>query len=372
MTPTRLRGWIRKYGDLGRLMVAAHFAGCWLWKRRLYVAPPMLFLFCAATELLYPHYKPRLLPALRLVHVVFAPVKQDERPESTNTLSIPCSCEGAKPSAYQPRLSLMKYARKVATLNKNYAASCWLSQDQILFFIGYGRPPENDREWRGYAERLNIRTGRRQRMEGLTRLLNTLHGFPTDLETSPDGKWLHWDKIESQDGWPNPIAAYRDGSHLQKWQQDNLSETYWINNHQFVEENWKMHPPSLHIHDLNNPNQDQYFPWNSRYALQFKQEYKRLANTGLPDEICVQTEMNSPESGLAARLTRFALPSSLHRGEDGDDEGEALWISRKDGSSLRDLGFVRGRIESLQWLSDGGRLSFVYKHALWTVAVQRK
>ncbi len=74
-----------------------------------------------------------------------------------------------------------------------------------------------------------------------------------------------------------------------------------------------------------------------------------------------------------ARLLGHVFPHT----ETESDEKLGIWVSRLDGSAMREIGYVRvaapadgscpDDITYLQWLPDGKRLSFLYRGALWIV-----
>jgi len=54
---------------------------------------------------------------------------------------------------------------------------------------------------------------------------------------------------------------------------------------------------------------------------------------------------------------------------------EGLWVSRVDGTGMREIGHVSGAndrcLEDIEWLPDGKHISFVYRGMLYTVPTER-
>ena len=312
-------------------------------------------------------------------------------------------------SRHQPAPRLLSRARRVARLSKNCEAYCWLAGNRVLLVYSDGGNYEGLEEitrWRGYAEILDLKTGRRQRLVGFTRMLNRAHGTPGRFETSPDGIWLKWISYETGDGWPNPVVARFDGSGFQRFSQDKFSVTYWLDNHRWAEQETRSGDGGkafqLIVHDVNHPNATQHLPLKSKQAqnlmrlrrnppLQipsFSDEGRFLLGNYFdryshpipipPIRIPVGTAIEelpipSRHSGFAYTLSRQVQSASQGVSKQSEFvEVQSLWIRRVDGSALRQLGYVTGRLQygTLQWMPDDKRLSFVYRGALYVVPAE--
>src|SRR5579871_1525439 len=114
--------------------------------------------------------------------------------------------------------------------------SDWLS-DSLLILITTDTAPETAPDnWQGHAELLETQSGRRTPLSGLMERLKQLHGAPWQFIASPDGRWLKWDNIQTMDGWPSPVIARWDGSHVRQLHQEKFSSAYWLDGSHWVEE----------------------------------------------------------------------------------------------------------------------------------------
>jgi hypothetical protein len=84
----------------------------------------------------------------------------------------------------------------------------------------------------------------------------------------------------------------------------------------------------------------------------------------------LEATRSSPLGRFVRRWIRSVHVTEHHRVE--------LWVSRPDGSRMREVGYVALNPEDdamaegphyLQWLPDGEHVSFIYRNALWTVPV---
>ena len=349
--------------------------------------------------------------------VVAAPAPPDPVPEAEEP-----------PSHYVPRLSLLRHARRITTIRKDLETCCWLSSTRLLLIYNAGGSYEfpDQESWRGYAELFDTRTGRHHRLKGLNRLLNRLHCVPGAFRPSPDGKWLWWCRFYTGDQWPNPAVAHLDGSGYQHSGMDRFSETYWLNNNCWVEQEtrpWTTNTARLVVHNLKHPNEAQVIPLGSakaqrllrllgsRQGFRFVSDWQadsrsrgRLNITqalatdyaevpkalhtyhlALPDhaqslDYDGEKILAWPDRNVFYHLSYRALPPSSRQpsGEAKPVPVEDVWVSHANGSRLRDLGYIaisenagaEDRLTDLQWLPDGKRLSFCYKGALWNVRVE--
>jgi hypothetical protein len=319
-------------------------------------------------------------------------------------LAVPLGAGAA--SSQRPASRLLPRARRVASLSKNFRAYCWLARNRVLLVYSDGgdySELEAITQWQGYAQILDLKTRRKHRLVGFTRLLNQAHGTPGRFETSPDGTWLKWISYETGDGWPCPVVAHLDGSRFQRFSQDNFSLTYWLDNHRWAEQETRSQdgPFQLIIHDVNHPKATQHLPLKSKQAQNllrlrrnppvqipsFSDEGRFLLGNyfdryshpipihpiripvGMEEELPVESRHN----GLAYLLSRQVRSASQRFSKQRKSvEVQSLWIRRVDGSGLRQLGYVTGHLRygTLQWMPDGKQLSFVYRGALYVVPAE--
>jgi hypothetical protein len=308
----------------------------------------------------------------------------------------------------------MPGAWRVAGLSENFEAYCRLSHNRVLLVYSDGgdySELEAIPRWKGYAQILDLTTGRRQRLIGFTRMLNRAHGTPGRFETSPDGSWLKWISYETGDGWPIPVVARLDGSRFQRFSQDKFSVTYWLDNHRWAEQSTRFSGNGksfeLTVHNVNHPGKEENLLLNSQKAqnllslrrnppaqiIGFSEDYRSHGPSFLDGNyfdryshpisikpIRVLEGMDTKDWSIEPRHADLAYLQSgsvrsAFRSKKGKSvEVESLWVRRADGSALHRVGYVSGKdkIADLQWSSDGKHLSFIYNRSLYRVAAGLK
>lgn len=396
MKPAQLRLWIQKYGNAGVMAVACYLGIRHLWQKHRVVLMSGIVAISLSAFLLWPrHTKQAVVAPLLYKPAVNATAPNQE-------------------VSYQPKVSLIAHARKVVGEQEQYHSHLWLSS-QRLFLVTIPPPKEKVEDailkllsWKGKAEIRDIVTGKRKPLRGLSRLFQNMGATPTDFELAPGRRWLKWDNFDTYDGWPNPVVARWDGSGYQEFGQDKFSETYWLNNHLWVEEEMRSfsereYPMRLIIHDVNRPGRKTELRKNSRQAKQLMKRYQKNKPSvayGFELEPTVRVRLSHYEAGalMPSKEVTVRLPlkasyvnvvisednrRALYQVQIPDGEGHELfdiWVSNTDGSDLRELGYVRCKQDngdakefySLEWLPHNQQISFVYRKALYTLPVKEE
>jgi len=141
--------------------------------------------------------------------------------------------------------------------------SAWLSEEQLLILTA-DQHTDRSAGWRGKAELLNVTTGARTPLEGLTALLNrprvSPNGTPWSFELSPDGSWLIWIN-DTTDPTQNYGAAHLDGTCYRGWKIDNVNayDSFFVDDRHWGYRMAKR-PDKLTILDLLDAKQDRTYP----------------------------------------------------------------------------------------------------------------
>jgi hypothetical protein len=312
---------------------------------------------------------------------------------------------------------LLERATKVAALGEWERDYFWLSDREFLLFRPTPGTRLGDRLYRH-----DVVTGQEEPLTALTRLYNQTNDWVTSEEVSPDGKWLLW--ADTKD---HAFAATLDARRLLQWRLEiGFDPVHWEgDSRHWIELVRTYDDKHAVLHDVQMPHSRtrlefgsaDVIGWNDAceerilserhmliwfsngsmdsefspifYDISLNKATKptRMYNLPLPPgAICSEMEFSSQGDRVALllRFKRVALFDSwLHRllpaYKPTPHSYAEIWISRLDGSSMRELAHTEhtdesnpGRnrdqvLNSIHWLPDGKRLSFVYKDALWTV-----
>ena len=337
---------------------------------------------------------------------------------SPPVLSVAPTLTAPATPAYPPEKSLFQHAVKILDLDcywdwgGGYEGYGWLSNHEFLY--------------QDYAEggttrvqhcrlfRYNTQTRKCRLLKRLTRRVDCF--YHSQMEISPDGKWMLWhgrtDRPETID------AATIDGRRHLQWPcgyytRDILNWTadsrHWID-FRLADTDTKYQFKAL-IHDVNAPRKETALPivsgsLSDNYGARIQ---KNIVTISAPEFEKVTAELRVTEAQIGSRiapLRQYAirLPASIARlpnagiinrllspsadqialllcydvpaqSDKAAQRVLGLWVCRKDGSEMRNLGDWRRDsnpnrfpdLEGLRWLPDGRRLSFVCREALWTV-----
>ena len=218
---------------------------------------------------------------------------------------------------------------------------CWLSLNRLLMVTTKQETSMTTQSyWKGYAEELNIRTGVRTRLSGLTKQFNRTQKFPMmgpgRFEMSPDGTWLLWETPAWGDGWPCPHAAHLDGSHYRKWDRSRYEERFCLDSHHLVQ--LTEHDPMM-VRDLLHPKKDREYP-NAAQAKAILARYAAQQPSFLvapysSSEIGADGDAGWPFAARSRKGSRVASWPLLCA---------VCGVQRLDGSSAADIFW--GRIET--------------------------
>ena len=389
---------LRKIAESGRERSVSLSVLRWLHRNPQHSIPVGLLALYFSVWLVVPRHKP---------HIATVPL----------TLAAPSPI----PFVRLPSNPLFKRAVKIIN-----ADAYW---DWEGGFNGYGWLSNHEFLYQDYTEggmervqscrlfRYDIRTHTRRELKGLTKLVSCF--YHSQMEISPDGKWMLWHG--GTDGKDTIDAATIDGRRHLQWPcgyytRDVLNWTvdsrHWVDFHKKdTDDNF---PSEAHIHDVNARQKDTVLPiatgsLGDEYDARIQ---KTIVTLSSPNFEAVTPQLQVTEAQIGSRVTpihqytirppasmaslpnvdimdgllspsgdRIALLISYDAPpEKGKPEQgiSGLWICRKDGSDMRNLGDWSQdsnpnhipELEGLRWLPDGRRLSFVYNNALWTVQVK--
>ena len=158
---------------------------------------------------------------------------------------------------------LMDVARPIAPIDTKREQYCWRSEHQLLLLNSIHGGPLSEpirnykKDWKGFADLLDINTGVRTRLYGLTNLLNEKGEIPTvrpDSFSSPDGTWFLWRSGVYTDIDPFPRMAHLDGTDYRAWSHGSFQRYFYLDARHFVQMTDEM--PIMTIRDLQNPTKD--------------------------------------------------------------------------------------------------------------------
>jgi hypothetical protein len=334
---------------------------------------------------------------------------------------------------------LTEIARPIAPVDTKREQSCWRSERQLLVLnsIHGGPLSENVRndkkDWKGFADLLDIDTGVRNRLSGLTNLLNEKGEIPTvrpDSFSSPDGTWFLWRSGVYKDIDPFPRMAHLDGTDYRAWSHGSRESDFYLDAQHFVQMTDEV--PVMSIRDLQNPAKDRVcstpdqqnaalaqhamrqpviITMDGFYSAQPTIETYRtedslqmipdLGNRNHKYPKPLQTHpVNRPEGAIIqdyeVSLSQKAivyhfqvarihpLRSWLHRFVTKfhvkPTLTEDIWVSRADGSGMCEVGHVPVKLDEdgnpdnlldeIHWSPDDKHVSFVYHGMLYVVLAE--
>lgn len=137
---------------------------------------------------------------------------------------------------------------------------CWISNKQLLIVKRDLTNPSQHKYWHGAAELLNVETGVRTPLPGLTKLINGPTQAPIIsplcFQLSPDGDWLSWTKI-GEDTRISPQMAHLDGSGYHHWEREGLVSYSYLGAHSLV--SVSLLDPKVALHNPTDAAQDRQY-----------------------------------------------------------------------------------------------------------------
>ena len=337
---------------------------------------------------------------------------------------------------FQPREKwLMEVAKPVVAVDnetqKSYGSkeeTYWLSSTSLLVLAAEDDTLNRQQYQRGHANLFDTTTRVRQRLVGLTHLLNTraANVWPRrTIELSPLGTWLLW-TASDPDGSPSDqtVVAKWDGSQYRQIRADN-SEMLWLDDGHpaFFEKNEQGETLTLTVCDVRNPHNDRHYAGASKQAQTILSNYYalhpihiRVGDYGNGPRV-IEAYSSQPRTDGSERkvsVHRFPQPPTVAVGAYCYAENqnamayqmttrtvspmrawlhrvfpaisadpvvsEGIWVSRADGQGMHELGHVPplpdaggqhvDQIYGPEWLPDGKQVSFIYKKMLYVVPAE--
>ena len=407
MNVRRLRKIMRRYKEVGVLLVGAYLVGRHLWTRRR--AALLATLLVAGCWLGRESEAPSRSP---LPPVPPPPVRPVELP-----------------SDYMPQKRLLPHANPVTALDAYYCTHFWISDDRLMLVTGaeptriYDCLDVFPSAWKGKATLLDLHSGHRRLLKGLTRIFQRMHGMPGGFETSPGGKWLHWTNWETGDGWPFPMVAHWDGSECQRWSEDRASETYWLDDHRWIEEeHYPYYPKDVIVRDADRhtmsvlklrsrAGQTLVAPHYLHVEPRFETAWEPATAIGPKVTITVKSGDDDTDAAAMGHTYTIQMPCGAdvrqvsvapktHRvlyvlqfrqcadatRPPSEFGACGIWTSNLDGSGFKELGYVENgqpyyeasreekdpavarNMFGIQWLKDGRHFEFIYDGKLYRAA----
>jgi hypothetical protein len=166
MNVGKLRAFMRRYNEVGVLLVGAYMVGHHLWTRR----------------------RAALLAILTTLLVAVCWFRKGSDPASHPSVATSpprvTSYADIQHQVYLPQRPLLLHASQVTALDEYYLTHFWISTDRLLL-VTSAKPTRTydcldvfPNEWKGQATLLDLRTGLRRRLAGLTRVFQKMHAMP--------------------------------------------------------------------------------------------------------------------------------------------------------------------------------------------------
>jgi hypothetical protein len=298
--------------------------------------------------------------------------------------------------------ALLPRATRITPVSNNHPYYWWLADHEIMLF----RDPARS-DWT--LVRVNESTKRQQPLSALTRLFARSGGKPGSIQVSPDGKWMLWTNAAG-----GTVVSRTDGARHFDYPPGKPSEKRWMcESVRWIElvHDGKFFSYAV-MHDIVNPHKAQRrvlvpsIPctrefvdvagmrptaddhilaglWNGQegnlnpagiIALNMNAHLSAVGQYRLdPPHAADRAELEfAPLYGRLAWVLEYGPGLSALVGASGQT---GLWVTDMFGWKSRELGSLEtspddsssSRPVSIQWTPDGGRLSFVYRDALWTV-----
>jgi hypothetical protein len=427
MKPAQLRKWMRKYGNLGVLMVAGYLGlrHLRMYKRHVLVIVSGLFgLITALVCLFYLRFRPSH-QAVRVAE----PIERSSSPLVWKNEDGTPSLSSSEEEAETEEQDLLTKATKISdTTDWDLHTTCgiqpyqdyfWASPESVFYF-------RHEEEVSPLLCRYDLKTEEESVYREVSKMWSDDGTYKKDIEISPDGEWVLWtgDYHPQDYSYHGNYGAKIDGSqkfHVGygpetdigcggwKWMPDSrhfeeVTGRYDEATEEYTEQTYRIRSverpqsaDSVSRKQVGVYSDRRTHHWiaNNRVILVDQDLSSKHGSRYHLEEIEVTTEPR--------RLHRWtvSLPNTIEREEmqiapDGQHLAWILFqptkskefhearvcISRMDGSQMREIGHMNvlplddgGSISAdvdsyphrLKWLPDGNRLSFLYKNALYTV-----
>jgi hypothetical protein len=297
---------------------------------------------------------------------------------------------------------LLPRATRIVRISNAYPFYWWVSDNEILTF----RDPGHD-DWTLLRLDVNARQGKP--VEELTRLFAKSGGRPDSVQVAPDGKGILWTGAQG-----GTIVATVDGARHFEYPPGEPGEKRWMFDSGHWVELVREGTQFTHaiFHEMDRPRESRVKPvlpavvarpdaidvagmaattdghvlvtfWNGQagkidpariVALSFTANTSEIGRFLLhpPHDVDRGALVFSPLYGRLAWVLEYQPPLSTLTGE---RTRTGLWVSSMQDWKAHEIGSLETTRDgkggsgpfAVQWSPDGGRLSFVYRDALWTV-----
>lgn len=220
---------------------------------------------------------------------------------------------------------LMDVAHPVMKVNKDTEDTYWIAESRLLIishlpksaFLQQAQNTPTQHGQHCSADLLDIKTGKRNPLEGLTALLEKTKSAdiigPFDFTTSPDGVWILWINFANQYVL---CASHLDGSHYRQWSGGLTGHFFFPDDRHLIQVPDEEH--SITIRDLIDPTQDRKYTRRNQ-AMAALKNY----NIHKPDAMNV---FDAPDEKLGGSVR---ITTSL-RGE------KLLWLFPESARNIND------------------------------------
>jgi len=355
-------------------------------------------------------------------------------------LALAAAVVAAVLAAMRPNPSLLeRSSRVIGSLSSPSEPYVWLSDHELIRF-----PVDTKQDGQGNsmtimrAEQLDTKTGLRTPLTDLSRRLRAQRDYASLFRLSPDGKWLVYAANNSDDDYPRShfYVSEVGGPREREWPLEDAASNgmpsmppgaVWLPDSR----RWLELAPDetgllgvrMHSLDVDSPKAlPVTAPARLRSLLGVTPDYRLIAtdfyvspgsaarsvdlyevglypNPTPPRRHTLRAPPNAQilDIALSPRGDRLAWAFYFSRVPTGMQwlarfipslrkrlrprVGAGLWVSRLDGSEMREIGYqeidpnvpapLRLAPAEIHWTPDGRRLSFVYKNALYTVPVNQ-
>lgn len=211
----------------------------------------------------------------------------------------------------KPRL-LLAHARSIAQVDPDWDEWSWVSSDELLLLTTDRKSPQT-KGWRGEVTLLNITTGEKKPLPGLTALLTRDHispsGAPGGFTLSPDRTWLVWHN-ESEYPESERGAAHLDGTHYRAWKQEEICDSFFADDSHWVE--CKVKPPhEVMFRDLADKKGDR------SYAFAAPEARDAISRHAAPEPLFVDSKQfgDEPKNQCNLRIYRTEEKTAVMYGD---------------------------------------------------------
>jgi hypothetical protein len=332
-------------------------------------------------------------------------------------------------SSTPPPANLIQRSTKIAAVQGLFSYS-WLSSEEQL--VKTDVLPLKAL-WSGHLDLIQAQTRTRTRLKALTATIMSHQSHydyagPWGLERSPDGQWLLWTRRDPRDGGTYPVTARLDGSGYHEWQVNAQASHFWLDSRQWISHVWSKRTDYLAIHDVLRQRPDRRLPYESpeaqallkqawkgdlfavddRKPLLYANPPRNSASGGVYP--IIMRPANSPPGTQAVQIDTIAFPpgTQICNNIPNADRTriefvvretyvpsyaritqrlipsyrypvrpiERLCIYRLDKKEFYEVGRVEGNtgpnpeLIHIFWLPDGKHIQFLYKNAVYRVAIE--